>query len=157
MAEEYESQATDWAGSTLEVGDGASPENFTAIAELSKISFGEMSVDDVDKTHLLSPNSHQELMPGERKTGAFGIEGNWLPSDATQSNSSSGAGGLVYLQRTRAIRNFRIVMGNSGSPAVAWPFRGYVKTFKPGDAALGTKKTFTGSIQPSKDTAADLP
>jgi hypothetical protein len=38
MATEYASQATDGAGSTLEVGDGASPEIFTAIAEITTIT-----------------------------------------------------------------------------------------------------------------------
>jgi hypothetical protein len=156
-AAEYESSATDWAGSTLEVGDGASPENFTAIAEVTKITFGGMKTADIETTHLLSPNAHEENIPGKRSTDAFGVSGNWLPDNATQSNSSSGGGGLTYLARTRAIRNFQIVMGNSGSPQTAWPFRGYVNMFKPGDAETGTKKSFEASIKPSKDIAADLP
>jgi hypothetical protein len=157
MATEYESQATDWAGSTLEVGDQTSPEQFTAIAEVTKISFGAMNTADVKITHLLSPNAHEENMPGLRSTDAFGIEGNWLPENATQSNSATAPEGLVYLARKRLVRNFRIVMGNSGSPAIAWPFRGYVNSFKPGDAMIGTGKTFSAGIKPSKDVAADLP
>ena len=157
MATEYESQATDWAGSTLEVGDGARPENFTAIAELTKITFGAMKTDKIMTTHLLSPNAHTEKIPGLRDTDDFGLEGNWLPENDTQSNNSTAPGGLVYLARTRSIRNFQIVMGNSGSPAIAWPFRGYVSMFKPGDAAVGTGKTFTASVTPSRDIAASLP
>lgn len=156
MAEEYESQATDGAGSTLEVGDGASPESFTAIAEVTTITPGSMTTDEIPTTHLLSPNSHEEKIPGLRKTGAFGIDGNWLPDDDTQSNDAS-PGGLVYLARTRAVRNFRIVLGNSGSPAIAWPFRGFVSMFQPGPLAIGQKKSFKASITPSKDIAADLP
>lgn len=156
MATEYASSATDWAGSTLEVSDGASPDVFTAIAEVKKISFGAMNTTKIPTTHLLSPNAHVELIPGLRSTDDFGLEGNWLPENATQSNDST-PGGLVYLARTRAVRNMRIVMGNSGSPAIAWPFRGFVSMFKPGDAEIGTAKTFTASITPSQDTAADLP
>jgi hypothetical protein len=48
-------------------------------------------------------------------------------------------------------------MGNSGSPAIAWPFRGFVSSFKPGDAETGTKKAFTAAITPSKDIASALP
>jgi hypothetical protein len=157
MAEEYASQATDWAGSTLSVGDGASPENFTDIAELTKISFGAMTTGKTPVTHLLSPNAHVEKIPGMRDTDDFGLEGNWRPEHATQSNSSSGAGGLVYLARTRAVRNFKITLGGSGSPAIEWPFRGFVSNFKPGDAMIGNAKTFTGAITPSQDIAEDLP
>ena len=161
MATEYESSATEWAGSTLSVGDGSSsPEVFTDIAELTKISFGAMTTTKIPVTHLLSPNAHVEKIPGLRDTDDFGIEGNWLPDNVTQSNdagSSGSSGGLVYLARTRAVRNFKITLGNSGSPAIEWPFRGFVSNFKPGDAMIGNAKTFTGAITPSKDIAADLP
>jgi len=158
MATEYESAATEWAGSTLSVGDGASPESFTDIAELTKITFGAMTTGKIPVTHLLSPNAHVERIPGLRDTADFGIEGNWLPGDNTQSNQSgTGAGGLVYLARTRSVRNMKITLGNSGSPAIEWPFRGFVSSFKPGDAMIGNAKTFTGAITPSKDIAAALP
>lgn len=156
MATEYASQATDGAGSTLEVGDGASPEIFTAIAEITTITPGAMSTESIETTHLLSPNAHKEKIPGLRDTGAFGLDGNWLPEDDTQSNTAS-PGGLVYLARTRAVRNFRIVLGNSGSPSIAWPFRGFVDNFQPGPLSIGAKKAFKASIMPSKDIAADLP
>jgi len=155
-AAEYASQATDGAGSILEVGDGASPETFTAIAEVTTITPGAMSTAAIETTHLLSPNAHKEKIPGLRDTGAFGIDGNWLPDNDTQSNDDT-PGGLVYLARTRAVRNFRIVLGNSGSPEITWPFRGFIDNFQPGPLTIGTKKAFKASIMPSKDTAADLP
>lgn len=156
MATEYASSGTDAAGSTLEVGDGASPEVFTAIAEVTNITPGAMSTADIDLTHLLSPNAHKEHLPGLRDTGPFSIDGNWLPENATQSNDAS-PGGLVYLARTRAVRNFKIVLGNSGSPAIEWPFRGYINQFQPGQLTIGQKKAFKASIMPSQDIAASLP
>ena len=157
MATEYASSATDWAGSVLEVSDTGSPENWTAIAELTQITFGDMTTEAIDVTHLLSPNAHKEKIPGNRDTGAFGISGNWLPENATQSNSSTAPGGLVYNGRTRTVKQFRIVLGNSGSPSTIWGFRGFISSFKPGDAANGTAKKFTAAITPSQDVSAALP
>jgi hypothetical protein len=157
MATEYASSATDGAGSTLEVGDGASPENFTAIAEITTITPGPMTTAVIDITHLLSPNAHKEKLPGLRDTTGFGLEGNWLPENSTQNNSAVAPEGLVYLARTRGVRNFQIVLGNSGSPAIVWPFRGFVESFQPGPLTIGQKKSFKASIMPSKDIASSLP
>jgi hypothetical protein len=156
-AAEYRSQATDWSGTTLEVGDGLSPETFRAVAEIAGIQFGEMTTDAEEITHLLSPNDHKEKMPGLRDTGEFGFNGNWLPEDESQSNDATGQGGLVFLQRTRAVRNWRIVLGKSGSPQIAWGVRGFLSKFKPGDAEKGKPKKFTAALMPSQDTAAALP
>src|SRR5688572_33246281 len=117
-------------GAQLLVGTTTSPQTFQAIAAILTITPGEMSTDVIDRTHLRSPDAHREKMAGIRDSGPFTIEGTWLPNDESQSNDGGGsgafaAGGLVYLWRTRAERDFIIELGD-GSPGTEWPFRGVV-------------------------------
>src|SRR5689334_10665252 len=148
-------------GSQLEVGNGASPEVFEAIAGLAIITPGEMNTADIKRTHLRSPDAHHEHMPGMRDSGAFTGQGVWLPDEQSQSNAGGGsgpfiAGGLVALWRGRAIHNFKIVL-NDGSPATEWPFRGYVSQFKPGAIGLDDKIDFNCSFMPTQAYDASLP
>ena len=56
-------------GVQLEVGDDASPESFQAIAAITEITPGDMSTEDLDRTHLRSPDAHKEHGPGMRDSG----------------------------------------------------------------------------------------
>lgn len=150
-------------GAQLMVGDGASPENFEAIAAVVGITPGSMDTADIDRTHLRSPDAHHEHMPGMRDSAAFSVAGIWLPSEQSQNNAGGGSGafasgGLVALWRGRATHNFKIVLGaGGGSPAVEWPFRGYVKKFQPGEIGTTDKINFTAEFQPTEAYDADLP
>jgi hypothetical protein len=148
-------------GAQLMVGDGASPENFEAIAGVVSITPGEMSTADIDRTHLRSPDAHKEHMPGMRDSGAFQVAGIWLPDEQSQSNTGGGSGafqsgGLVSLWRGRATHNFKIVL-NDGSPATEWPFRAYVSKFQPGEIGQDDKINFTAEFMPTQAYDADLP
>lgn len=148
-------------GAQLMVGDGASPEVFEAIAGILTITPGEMSTEDISRTHLRSPDAHHEHMPGLRDSGAFTVEGIWLPEEQSQSNAGGGSGsftsgGIIALWRARTTHNFKIVL-NSGSPAVEWPFRGYVAQFQPGEIGIDDKINFSASFQPTEAYDADLP
>lgn len=148
-------------GAQLMVGDNASPETFQAIALISKITPGEMTTNVVQRTHLRSPEAHHEKMAGLRDSGPFSVEGIWSPQDESQSNAGGGTGsftegGLMWLQRTRAERNFKIVL-NDGSPATEWPFRGVVTRFKPGDITGDAPIMFSADITPLQDYSAELP
>lgn len=157
----YESQAFHGYGSQLLVGDGASPETFYPIAEVTTITPGAMTTAAITTTHLESPEAHAEKIPGMRDTGAIGLVGNWLPTDPSQSNDDgtssppAGAGGLVFLARTRAVRNFKIKLSNPQQ--TEWPIRGFISSFQPGAIGVDDKVSFTAEITPSKDTAAALP
>jgi hypothetical protein len=170
----YASEAFHGYGSALFVGDGASPENFVAVAEVLTIAPGAMTTAAIDRTHLRSPQAHREKIPGIRDTGPFTITGNWRPQNVTQSNdagegSPGGSpvdqpGGLVYLARTRAVRNFKIVLSDGlagvGSPSTTdteWPFRGFVSSFHPGEIGIDNVVKFTAEITPTQDISADLP
>ena len=144
--------------SQLMVGNGASPETFEAIAGVVSITPGEMSTADIKRTHLRSPDAHEEHMAGLRDSGAFTVEGIWLPTEQSQSNAGGGSGsftsgGLVALWRGRATHNFKIVLPD----ATEWPFRGYISKFQPGSISGDDKVNFTAAFQPTEAYDADLP
>lgn len=151
-------------GGQLMVGDGSSPEQFEAIATIVSITPGAMNTDDIDRTHLRSPDAHKEHMPGMRDSGAFTCEGIWLPEEQSQSNAGGGtgpfaSGGLVAHWRDRQVRHYKIVvLKPAGSPAaVEWPFSGYVSQFQPGSITHTDKINFTASFQPTEAYDASLP
>lgn len=142
------------------IGDNASPEGFDAVAAVLSITPGEMSTDVIDRTHLRSPDAHREKMAGIRDSGAFTIEGTWLPRHESQSNAGGGsgsftAGGVMGLWRTRSARNMKISLNDS--PATQWPFRGIITRFQPGEIGIDDKINFTAEVTPLEDYSADLP
>lgn len=157
-------EAVSGYGAQLMVGDGSSPEQFEAIAGITTITPGSMNTADILRTHLRSPDAHQEHMPGLRDSGAFTTEGVWLAEEQSQSNAGGGtgpfaSGGLVALWRGRAVHNFKIViMKAAGSPNdIEWPFRGYVSAFQPGSITGNDKVNFTAGFQPTQAYDASLP
>lgn len=148
-------------GAQLMVGNGASPEAFEAIAGVVSITPGAMNTADIDTTHLRSPDAHREHRPGIRDSGAFTVEGIWLPNEQSQSNTGGGSGafdngGLVAIWRARTVHNFKIVLSDA-SPDIEWPFRAYVSQFQPGVIGVDDKINFTASFMPTAAYDADLP
>lgn len=143
-------------GTQLLVGqDDGSPETFVAVADVESIEPGEMTTEVVDKTHLRSPDGHREKVATIRDSGPFTITGNWRLDHGSHSNAG-GDGfdtGLIGLWRTRAERNFKIVLPD----ATEWPFRGVVTRYQPGAIGVNEKIGFTAEITPLQDFSADLP
>src|SRR5207247_1376579 len=97
--------------------------------------------------------------------------GYWRPTNATQSNNTDRAGGspggspvggspansdgLVFLARTRAVRNWQIEL--SDDAGTVWPFNGFISSFHPGAIGIQDVVRFTAEIMPTRDTAAALP
>lgn len=148
-------------GAQLMKGNGASPEVFEAVAGVETITPGEMSTADIRRSHLRSPDAHHEHMPGMRDSGAFGLRLVWLPEEQSQSNAGGGSsafqfGGLIADWRARTVHNWKIVL-NTPSPALEWPFRGYVSRFQPGEIGLEDIIRAEAGIQPTEAYDADLP
>lgn len=149
-------------GFELMVGDTTSPTRFESIAACRVATPGDMSTADIDRTHGRSPNAHKEHMPGMRDSGPFQVEGIWLPTEQSQSNTGGGAGpfvsgGLIAIWRSREIRDFILVIPNSGSPGIDWPFRGYVSQFQPGEIGVDGLIPFTAAFQPTEAYDQNLP
>lgn len=78
-----------WAyGSTFKLGDGAATETFTAVAEVMDITGPSLSRGSFEVTSQDSDDGWREYKPGWRDGDTVNVTANWLPSDATQDNST---------------------------------------------------------------------
>lgn len=64
------------SGATFKLGNGATPEVFTAVAEVTNISLSGTSVDAVEATHMGS-GGWREYIPGMGDGGEFSIDLNF--------------------------------------------------------------------------------
>ncbi len=147
----------------LLVGNGASPEVFEAIAGIRAITPGSIDTEDIDLTHLRSPDSHKEHGPGYLDSGPFEFNGIWMPEEESQSYTGGGSGsfvngGLIAMQAARTIHNFVIRFADGGSPVgFEWPFRGYLSKFQPGEIVGDNIVEFSAALQPARSYIATLP
>jgi predicted secreted protein len=105
------SSARSGYGTTLQVGDGASPEAYTAIAEVFRISGVGVSRDTIEVTHLTSDDEWKEFIYGMAMTANFTCECNFLPLDDSQE-------GLIDdVQDTgaNAYKTYRLVVPDYGA------------------------------------------
>jgi len=93
-------------GAKLKRGDGNSPEAFTAIAEVRKISSVGSKRGLVDFTNLDSPLTAMEYKLAMKDGLEFSAECNFLPDNATQSASA----GMIYDSDNGTVRNFQITL-----------------------------------------------
>jgi hypothetical protein len=133
----------------------ADTEATVAVAEITTITPGSIDTEDVVRTHLRSPDAHHEHMPGLRDSGAFELVGTLRLDHESQNNSPGPPGGLIYLQRTRAIRNFAIKLADPAGTEL--PVRGYVQRFQVGAMGVTGLLNFTAAIMPTESYSADLP
>lgn len=148
-------------GAQLMVGDGLSPEGFDAIAEVTKITPGDMTTAVLERTHLRSPEAHREKLAGLRDSGPFAVELNYRPGHESQNNAGGGSGsfsggGLAAMWRARTTHNFKIVL-NDGSPATEFPFSGFVSKYQLGEIGPDGKISLMCEFTPRSDFSADLP
>lgn len=113
--------ATAQFGTLLKVGDGSSPEVFTAVAEVTSIAVPAFDRNMTEATHHESPSTTQEFVPTLRLAPTFSCTLNWLPDDATQNETA----GLLYYHTQGTKKNYQIVFSNATFTVAA-----YVKTFQ---------------------------
>lgn len=158
----YEGEAIHGYGTQLLVGDGSSPEEFTAVADVISITPGTMETAVIEKTHLRSPEAHREKLLGMRDSGPFVVELNWRPRHESQNNAGGGSGafasgGLIAIWRERQEKNYIIQIIDGVSPPLEWPFAGGVTKFQPGGINVDDKIGATVEITPLRDFSAELP
>jgi hypothetical protein len=115
-------------GSSFSLGDGASPEVFTEVAQVFDISPPSESVDVIDKTHMKSPDRGREFMEGLSDPGETSFEMNFVPGSAAEA--------LILAKRTR---NARITYPNSAT----WTFKGIRTGYEP---AVPNEDKMTASV-----------
>jgi hypothetical protein len=159
----YPAEAIHGYGTQWLIGDGASPETFTAVAQVTKITPGDMTTDVIDKTHLRSPEAHREKKAGLRDSGAFTMECLWDPTHESHSNAGGGSGafqngGIMALWRNRTERNQKLLLPDeTGSPTTEWPFRGVITKCQPGEIGADGLIPLMVEVTPLQDFSADLP
>lgn len=109
-------------GTTFAIGDGGSPEAFTALAEVLDVSAPSDSVDVIEVTHQTSPGRTKEFIAGLNDPGECSFTINFIP----------GAGDDTALQAIRTpstSTNFRITFPDTGS--TTWTFAGFLTSYTP--------------------------
>jgi hypothetical protein len=113
-------EATIGYGSIFGIGDAASPEVFTALAEVSNITPPSDTVDTIDATHMASPNRTREFIQGLIDPGECSFDLNFIPGNSADDaiQAWKAAGGR---------KNCRITFPNS----VTWTFAALLTGYEP--------------------------
>jgi predicted secreted protein len=112
-----------WAfGSALQLGDGATPEVFTSIAEIIELDIEGFERDEINVTSHQSPDGWEEIIGQLRRTGKITVKANWLPTDSTHAEL------WEQFANDDANHNYRILLPSDiGYISV----RGFAKSYKP--------------------------
>jgi len=106
--------------SEFRLGDGGSPETFTAVAEVFSITPPSDTVDVVDATHMLSPNRTREFIDGLIDPGEASFEMNFIPGgdgdDAIQAWKAAGGAKTCQIKYPNG---------------VTWTFTGILTGYEP--------------------------
>lgn len=111
-------------GTTLAKGDGASPEVFTAVAQVIDIAGPSMSADSIDVTNHASASGYREFIPGLKDAGEITLTIQYDPAAATHKNA---AGGVLYAFEQGSRGNWKLTFPSS--PAASWTFPAFVTSF----------------------------
>lgn len=101
-------------GTLLQRGDGATPENFTTIAEVGSISGPTLQADLIDVTNHSSPSRYKEYIQGLKDGGELTFDLNFQPNEATHKAST----GVLGDWNTGTRKNYRLRF--PVTPAVDW-------------------------------------
>ena len=133
-------------GVEFAVGDGASPEVFTKVAEVLSVGGPSLSRDTPEATHTDSTAGYKEFIAGMKDGGEVTINMNFLPADASQDLAT----GLLGDFGTDTPINYQITFPYS--PTVAWTFAGFITGFEPDvpiEDRMTASVTFKVSGQPT--------
>lgn len=132
------SNATSSQGVFIERGVG-SPLVFSTIAEVTSINGPTDAAEEIDVTHLLSPNGYREFLQSFKDAGEVPLEMNFLPGDASQDELT----GLRQAYVAGTVDTYRI---NYPSASKTCTFLAFVKTF-PVSAQVGEKLSATATLR----------
>jgi hypothetical protein len=108
-------------GTLLQLGDGATTEVFTTIAQRVSISGPDSTVPVVDKSNLDSPA--KEKRPGKiPDQGKLSLQIQFNPADTTHTT-------LETMCRVPVVKNWRIVFNNDTTTRPHRQLRGFVSGF----------------------------
>lgn len=164
----YASDAFIGYGAEVLVGQGnASPETFTAIPEVNRITPGNMTTGVIPVTHLRSIGRHHEKRATIRDSGPIVLECNYIPTHGAHKQAGgdgfNSTHSVIKLWQTVAENNFRIVLPDAastgGSPDTGeiLDIRGTITNYTIGPLELEGKQSVTIEITPLQDYSTGLP
>ena len=110
-------------GIALQKGDGASPEGFTAIAELLAIDGMSLEQMIIDATSHDSANNAKDFISAKL------VDAGEVTFSILHLPASTGHKNIIVDMYSGVKRNWKIVFPDSG--ATTWPFTALIKSFKP--------------------------
>ena len=113
-------------GTFLKLGDGATSEAFTTIAEVRDIKGPKFKLNTEDVTSHSSTGGWAEKIGTILEAGDVTFDMNWLPANVTQSYTTSG---LLRDMVNRTLRDFQLVV--PAAATLTWTFAAYVTAFEP--------------------------
>jgi hypothetical protein len=113
-------------GTLLKIGNGASPEVFSAIAEVKDITGPGLTSEFAEFTHQQSTGGYREYKPTFKNSGEITFKCNFLPDDTTQGFSTSG---LLKDYEDQTLRNFQLLFPDTGATLAS--FAAYVANIQP--------------------------
>lgn len=162
----YASTGSIGYGAQLLVGQGDSPETFTAAPNVKSITLGDFSAGVVDVTHLRSPGRHREKRGTIRDSGPITAVLTYDKNHGAFKNDPGSPGDgfvtghtLLGLSRSLAENNFQLFepdtpLPDGGSPAetgVTTPFRGMVTKYSISPLTIENEREVTIEITPLSD------
>jgi len=106
-------------GCVLKRGDGAGPEVFTAVGQVTKFTGPGGSATVIDASNLDS--TAKEKMMGLRDEGSYSFDINYDPADTQHQ-------GLIADRAAKVLRNFKVVLSDDDDSEIA--FSGFVLGFQ---------------------------
>jgi len=126
------------------------------LAEVNNISGPDLDRDDVDVTHMQSPDAMREFIAGLGEAGEFTVTGNFIPRSDSQRE-------LLADFKSRAIHQYRVLLPDAvdDDNKSRWVFDAFVQslsTEKPTDDKMEFTAAFkiSGSPLLTDVTAADM-
>lgn len=129
-------------GIQLQLGDAASPEVFTTIAQVTNIGGPNVEQEMLDITAHDSPSGYREYIGGLLAGGEITLEIIYDPVGGTHDAST----GLIAELEAQSKSNYQLIFPDSGS--TQWDFVGLVARFAP-SAPVADKLTASVTIQTS--------
>jgi len=125
-------------GSEFRRGDDASPEVFTALAEVTAINGISVSKDVVDATHMSSTERWEDIISSIKRTGEITVEMNFDPDSTTTTNCLADVA-------SNSSRNYQFASPNDD---VEWTILCFAVGFEIGDP-VDDKMTATFTLKPT--------
>src|SRR5690606_36383151 len=122
-------------GSEFRLGDGATPEVFTALAEVINITPPSDTVDIIDATHMQSPNGTRDYFEGLIDPAECSIGLSFVPGGAADD-------AIQTWKSTGGVKNCQIKFANG----VPWTFSGLLTGYEP-TVPVDDKMTATLTIK----------